>query len=78
MIYIRGLNSNWLEGHILEKNAPRAAVYKKKAFAGRKIQEESSKKAKFDQTLCFCYFFEVFAGSTNASGGPHAARGLHV
>ncbi len=60
------------------KNAPRATVYKKKAFAGRNLQEKSSKKAKFDQTLYSFSFFEVFAGRTNASGGPHAARGPRV
>jgi hypothetical protein len=37
------LNSNLSEGHIPNKNAPRAAVYEKKAFAGRNLQENPSK-----------------------------------
>jgi hypothetical protein len=36
-------NSNWSEGHILDKNAPRAAVCMKKAFAFRNLQEKPSK-----------------------------------
>jgi hypothetical protein len=36
-------NSNILEGHIsLKNNAPRGAVYWKKAFAGHILQEKSS------------------------------------
>jgi hypothetical protein len=44
IIYIRGLKLKLVGGpHSREKNALRAAVYKKKAFAGHKIQEKPSK-----------------------------------
>jgi hypothetical protein len=36
-------DSNWLEGHILEKNAPRATIYKKKAFCGPQYTREALK-----------------------------------
>ncbi len=41
-----------LVGGTYSRDMPaKAAVYKKKAFAGRNIQEKPSKQAKFDQTL---------------------------
>ncbi len=39
--YIRGLKLKFTRGpHSKEKNATRAAVFKKKAFAGRNLQEK--------------------------------------
>ncbi len=39
----------------------------KKAFAGRNLQEKLSKKL----NLIKIYYFEMFVGHTNASGGPY-------
>ncbi len=42
----------------------------KKVFAGRNTLENPLKEVKFDKNFTFLAFFEVFAGLTNAFGGP--------
>jgi hypothetical protein len=57
------------------KNALRAAVYRRKRLRGPQTTRKALKISKICSKLIILLNFEMLAGRTNASGGPHAARG---